>query len=389
MIRGHRDWLLGVNLAMTVLVIGFLIAWDAYGWVEHIQPGHVVAISRGVRVAVLSIVTLGVVGLVQEVRLRRRPARSLALRVAAHLVAPCLLASILILDHAKASRPVTYAPPRGATYAYQDVSVPLPGGDVLAGSLTLPKAGERGAPAVVLVTGSSPHDRDNASPAAPVTGYRPFRQLAHQLSSNGIAVLRMDDRGVGQSVGGDIRQLTTPERAKDIEACIGWLRHRPEIDASRIGLVGLSEGVSISHLIASQDRRIKALVFLSGIGSPGRDVLRYQVEQGVLSEQALSVLVKEDRNTGFLHEFDPLITARMITQPVLIVHGDRDRYVPYQDAFRLERAVRGNGNENVTTRVLAGYDHTLLKENPQGRVVSARVPDEVLVLVRDWLAREL
>jgi dipeptidyl aminopeptidase/acylaminoacyl peptidase len=154
-------------------------------------------------------------------------------------------------------------------------------------------------------------------------------------------------------------------------------------------LVGLSEGVSISHLIASRDRRIKALVLLSGIGSPGKDVLRYQVEQGVLSEQALSVLVKEDRNTRFLQEFDPLITARTITQPVLIVHGDRDRYVPYQDAFRLERAIRGNGNENVTTRVLAGYDHTLLEENPEGHIVSTRVPDEVLVLVRDWLAREL
>jgi hypothetical protein len=387
--REHRDWLLGVNLAMTVLVIVFLIAWDAFGWVENIQPSHVVAISGGVRAAVVLIVTLGVVGLVQEVRFRGRVARSLDFRAAAHLVAPCLLAFFLILDHARASRPVTYVPPRGATYDYHEVRVRLPGGDVLGGSLTLPRGREAGAPAVVLITGSSPHDRDNASPGAPVTAYRPFRQIAHHLSSNGIAVLRMDDRGVGQSVGGDIRQLTTPERAKDIEACIAWLRHRPEIDASRIGLVGLSEGVSISHLIASQDRRIKALVFLSGIGSPGKDVLRYQVEQGVLSEQALSVLVKEDRNTRFLHEFDPLITARMITQPVLIVHGDRDRYVPYRDAFRLERAIRGNGNENVTTRILAGYDHTLLKENPEGHIVSTRVPDEVLVLVRGWLAREL
>ena len=68
MIRGHRDWLLGVNLAMTLLVIGFVIAWDAFGWVEDLQPGHVVAISRGVRIAVLLIVTLSVVGLVQEVR---------------------------------------------------------------------------------------------------------------------------------------------------------------------------------------------------------------------------------------------------------------------------------------------------------------------------------
>ena len=90
----------------------------------------------------------------------------------------------------------------------------------------------------------------------------------------------MDDRGVGESTGGDIRQLTTAERAKDIEACIAYLRRRSEIDASRIGLIGLSEGVSISHMIASQDSRIKALVLLSGIGSPGKEVLRYQIQPG-------------------------------------------------------------------------------------------------------------
>lgn len=222
-----------------------------------------------------------------------------------------------------------------------------------------------------------------------MTAYRPFRQIAHRLSSHGIAVLRMDDRGIGQSIGGDIRRLTTPERAKDIEASIAYLRQRPEIDGSRIGLIGLSEGVSIAHMIASKDDLIKALVLLSGIGSPGKEVLRYQIQQGVLSEDALSILLEEDGSTRFLHEFDPLITARMIKQPVLIIHGDRDRYVPYTDAFRLATAIQQNGNKNVTTRILAGHNHGLLKESPDGRVVSARIPDEVLSTILDWLAREI
>lgn len=384
------DWLLGLNLFLTVSLIGLQISVDTFDLIERLQLPQVEALSWGARIACLLVVAISLTGLIREIRfLRRQGDRKLSLRPAAHLLGPLLLGLFIIYNNSKNSGPITYTPPKNADYAYEDVKVPLPCGDVLAGSLTFPKGIGARIPAVVLITGSSPHDRDNASPQAPMTAYRPFRQIAHRLSSHGIAVLRMDDRGIGQSIGGDIRRLTTPERAKDIEVCIVYLRQRPEIDGSRIGLIGLSEGVSIAHMIASKDDLIKALVLLSGVGSPGKEVLRYQIQQGVLSEDALPSLLEEDGSTRFLLEFDPLITARMIKQPVLIIHGDRDRYVPYTDAFQLATAIEQNGNKNVTTRILAGHNHGLLKESPDGRVVSARIPDEVLSTILDWLTREL
>ena len=388
--RGNPNYLLRLNLLIGLTLFGFfLVTWNAVDLIG-LSLSQIYAISLGIRITSLFVIAIGLISLIWEIRLNRRGRRGkAALRYAVHFIVPLLLVLGLIYYHVKLTRTVTYTPPWWAVYAYEDVRLLLAEGDVLAGSLTLPKGRGTRIPAVVLITGSSPHDRDNASPQAPMTAYRPFRQIAHRLSSHGIAVLRMDDRGIGQSIGGDLSQLTTAERAKDIEACIAYLRQRPEIDASRIGLIGLSEGVSISHMIASHDSRIKALVFLSGIGSSGNEVLRYQIQQGVLSEKELSTLLQTDKNTRFLYEFDPLITARMIRQPVLVIHGDRDRNVQYTDAFLLEKAIKGNGNRNVTIRILAGYGHPLLKENPDGTVLSARIPDEVLAIIQDWLIREL
>ncbi len=388
--KASPAWLLGLNLLIVFAFIGFfLVAWDAIS-LSGLSFSQANAITWGARMANVAVIAIGLAGLIGEIRRGRRAKRGrVSPRWAAHLVAPILLALGLIVYQAKAAPPVSYEPPWGAAYAYEGVKLPLPCGDLLTGSLTLPKGKGAQFPAVVLITGSSPHDRDNASPRASINAYRPFRQIAHRLSSHGIAVLRMDDRGIGESVGGDLSQLTTAERAEDIEACIAYLRQRPDIDAARIGLIGLSEGVSIAHLIASHDSRIKALVFLSGIGSPGHEVLRYQVQQGVLAEDELATLLKTDTNTRFLNDFDPLITARMIKQPVLILHGDRDRYVPCTDAFLLKDAIAANGNPNVTLEVLPGYGHPLLKEDPDGTVHSARIPDAVLATILHWLGKEL
>jgi dienelactone hydrolase len=81
----------------------------------------------------------------------------------------------------------------------------------------------------------------------PIGRYRPFRQIADALSSRGIAVLRMDDRGVGCSEGGDIANAPIPERADDIKAGIRYLKNRNEVDAERIGLIGISEGGNIGR----------------------------------------------------------------------------------------------------------------------------------------------
>ncbi len=378
-----------VSFFLMVVTSVFLIIWDTFSLVESVRETDIGKISLGVRIAVATVLATGLASLVWGfIEDRKEKSRRLSLRLAGRVVALLLFGLFLYYVHKDTNRN-HYAPPGTASYSYEDVRISLPCGDVLAGSLTYSKGAKEGVPAVVLITGSSPHDRDNASPEASRWDYRPFRQIADRLSSHGIAVLRMDHRGVGESIGGDIRDLTTVERAKDIEEGIAYLRRRPEIDGSRIGLIGLSEGVSISHMIASHDPLIKVLVFLSGIGSPGKDVLQYQIRQGVLGEAALAVLLREDKNTRFLFDFDPLITARQIKQPVLIVHGNRDRYVDPNDAYRLEKALTQNGNSNVTLRILEGFNHGLLKEEPDGTLRSARIPDDVLTLISDWVLKEI
>jgi dipeptidyl aminopeptidase/acylaminoacyl peptidase len=384
------DGLFWISLIMILLISIFLISWDVLNMVEKLQPENVFTISWAVRIFIFLTAAVSLVGVILEIiEIKKEKSRKLLIRLIVNLIALLLFVFIVILYSTRDSEKNSYNPPDNAIYSYEEIRIKLPSGDILAGSLTHPKDIKEKIPGVILITGSSPHDRDNSSPEEPRTAYRPFRQIADRLSSNGIAVLRMDNRGIGESIGGDIRNMTTEERAKDIEECIRYLRHRSEFDSLRIGLIGLSEGVSVSHMIASHDTLIKALVFLSGIGSPGKDVLEYQIQQGVLTKDQLAVLLREDKNTHFLYEFDPLKTAGKIKQPVLIIHGKKDRSVNYTDAYKLEEAITRNGNKNVTLKILEGYDHTLLKVNPNGQFYSAKISDEVLMIITDWILKEI
>jgi uncharacterized protein len=379
-----------ISLIMILLISIFLISWDVLNLAEKLQPENVFTISRAVKIFIFLTAAVSLIGIIWEiVKIKKEQSRKLLTRLIANLIALLFFVFIVIFYSTKDSEKNSYKPQDNASYSYEEIRIKLPCGDILAGSLTYPKDIQEKIPAVLLITGSAPHDRDNSSPEEPGTAYRPFRQIADRLSSNGIAVLRMDDRGVGESIGGDIRDMTTEERAKDIEECIRYLRHRSELDSLRIGLIGLSEGVSISHMIASHDTLIKVLVFMSGIGSPGKDVLEYQIQQGVLTTDQLAVLLKEDKNTHFLYEFDPLKTAGKIKQPVLIIHGKKDRSVNYNDAYKLKEAITRNGNENVTIKILEGYDHPLLKVNPKGQYYSAKISDEVLMIITNWILKEI
>lgn len=290
---------------------------------------------------------------------------------------------------------VSYDPPENASYLHEEVNIVLENGDLLAGSLTIPGRESRDSPIAILITGSSAHDRDNSKPGKPLDAYRPFRQIAHTLSSNGIAVLRMDDRGVGRSRGGDINKMNTLERAADIEQCITWIKSRPEIDPARICLVGLSEGASIAHIIASQDNSISGIVLLSGTGSKGKDIIAYQIQNGLLPEEDLQKILRRDPNMRFLNEFDPLESISQLTLAVLIIHGQTDRRVPCTDAYLLEEALVKAGNEKVSVYILPGYNHALLKEDPggkdssYGKISSNQIPDEVLNLILSWIQQEI
>ena len=166
--------------------------------------------------------------------------------------------------------PEYYAPEPNAPYKAEEVQVSTSQGHILAGTLTLPSGSVLPYPAVVLITGSSPQDRDHLqNKRKPVSYYKPFRQIADAISRKGIAVLRMDDQGVGCSEGGPLENVTIQERADDSRSGIEYLRSRIEIDAERIGLLGLSEGGNIGPMIAASDPFIRALVIMAGSATNG------------------------------------------------------------------------------------------------------------------------
>jgi uncharacterized protein len=139
----------------------------------------------------------------------------------------------------------------------------------LAGTLTLPRPAGRH-PAVLLITGSGPQDRDEA-----IMGHRPFLVIADYLTRRGIAVLRVDDRGVGKSTG-KFAQATTVDFAGDARAGVDFLLSREDIDPHRIGLIGHSEGAIIAPMLAAQSSDIAFIVMLAGPGVPGEALLTEQ-----------------------------------------------------------------------------------------------------------------
>ena len=133
----------------------------------------------------------------------------------------------------------------------------------LAGTLSLPP-GDGPFPATLLITGSGAQDRDET-----VFYHRPFRVLADHLARRGIAVLRADDRGFGESTG-DFSSATSEDFVDDALAGFSYLRTRPEIDPDRIGLIGHSEGGLIAPMAAVFEPEIAFIVLLAGpgIGTP-------------------------------------------------------------------------------------------------------------------------
>ena len=300
----------------------------------------------------------------------------------------------------------SFAPPAGAPYSAQDVSLRTPSGITLRGTLTLPQRGANArVPAIVTITGSGPQDRD-ASPAT-LSAYRLYYQLADTLGRQGIAVLRLDDRGAGSDMGP--ATVTTADFANDIRAAVAWLRTRPEIDPARIGLVGHSEGGTIAPMVASSDSAIAAVVILGGHVAPGRAIVEFQQRYIVdsvahlLGQRREAALAQYARNTDsvaattpwwkFFLEYDGAATAGRVRAPVLILHGEKDYQVPVAEVAKTVSAVRAGGNRDVTVRVFPGTNHLFLPDAGLGfsyeKLPSFAVKPEVLGAIADWLAARL
>ncbi len=305
--------------------------------------------------------------------------------------------------------PVDYSAPAGAPYSATDVTVQNDAGGVtLAGTLTIPRGASSSArvPAVVLITGSGSQDRDSATPALP--GYAPFRQLADTLSRSGIAVLRMDDRGVGGSERGD-PSATSQDFAGDIRAALAFLRQRPEIDPARLALAGHSEGAIIAPMVAVDDSALAAVVLMAAPSRTGRVISDAQVaqvmkERGVPATELDSLTRLNDRErekmvaaspwVKFFFSYDPLPTARRLRLPVLIIQGETDHQVSPDQASELAAAMRLGGDTDVTVKLFPEVNH-LLVHDPSGALegyrslTSMKVEPVVLGAIADWLTARL
>ena len=160
-----------------------------------------------------------------------------------------------------------------APVPYHVEEVTFDNGDVtLAGTLTLPST-EGPHPAVVLVSGSGPQDRDESLGAG--IGIKPFWLLADALTRAGVAVLRYDDRGVGESTG-DFSSATLEDFAADAEAAIDYLLSREDINGDYVGLLGHSEGGLVAATLGARNDKLDFIIVLAAPAVPGRDVLLLQ-----------------------------------------------------------------------------------------------------------------
>lgn len=298
-----------------------------------------------------------------------------------------------------ANRPQTPKPP----FPYPSVEVSFDGGAdakgqraKLSGTLTLPQ-GAGPFPAVVLISGSGPNDRDET-----IKDHKPFAVLADALTRQGIAVLRYDKRGVGQSAGA-YATATTSDFADDAAAAVAYLRTRPDIAGQKIGLIGHSEGGLIAPMVAARDPKVAFVVLLAGPAIPGAEILKLQVrakaeasgagpediEKRVAFEgRLLAALGGKDEaaakaavdqllaetpglepnvaaasrqlaSSPWFRQFvayDPAPALKTLRVPVLALYGDKDFQVPPSANAALMTAALKN-DRDATVTVMPGLNH--------------------------------
>jgi pimeloyl-ACP methyl ester carboxylesterase len=280
------------------------------------------------------------------------------------------------------------------------------------GTLTIP-AGKKSYAAIVLISGTGKQDRDGT-----MAGHPMFRVLADSLTRNGFAVLRVDDRGVGETTG-RYEEATTKDFAEDALAAVAFLKQQKNIRS--VGLIGHSEGGAAAIIAAASSKDIAFVITLAGLAVNGLDALKLQnysitraakisdydrqrydtintrmfdtayryagttlLESKLRStyatwKQADDSTFKKDHPDAFDHmrffiesyvlqatgpwyqfhiRFDPVPYLQQIKGPFLALNGDKDIMVTYKEHLEtIATTLRQSGNNKVTTVVLPGINH--------------------------------
>ena len=233
------------------------------------------------------------------------------------------------------------------------------------------------------------------------------RQVADTLGRRGVAVLRMDDRGINGS-GGDLVKATSADFADDIRAGIAYLRTRPEIDGGRIGLIGHSEGGMIGPMVAASDPKVKAVVLMAGPAYTGQKIIDFQLRNLVENNTeipadkkdsilaAAKVPFGKEANawTKYFLTYDPIATLKKVKQPVLIMQGGTDQQITPEQAPIIERTLKGAGNNDVTLKLFPDRNHLFLKD-PIGfpsdyvKLKNGKIDAEVMGTLAEWVVAKL
>src|SRR5665648_39344 len=286
-------------------------------------------------------------------------------------------------------------------------------GITLAGTLTLP-SGNGPFPAVLLITGSGPQDRNET-----IYNHSPFLVLADYLTRQDIAVLRVDDRGVGESTG-DFSQATSEDFASDVLAGVEYLKTCKEIDPKKIGLIGHSEGGIIAPMVAVKSPDVAFIVLMAGTGLTGEEILYLQgalisramgvSEEDIIKNRQLSDEKKEQIGDPevfleaqlqsllspwlkFFLTYDPKPILSKVKCPVLAINGEKDLQVPPKENLStIEEYLKTGGNQNYTIKELPGLNH--LFQTTQTGLPSeyAKIEETIspvaLKIVGDWILEQ-
>ena len=271
-------------------------------------------------------------------------------------------------------------------------------GNTLVGTLTIPK-GEGQFPAMVLVSGSGQQNRDEE-----LMNHRPFWVIADYCALHGIAVLRYDDRGIGGSTG-EVENATSLDFSYDAEAAFDYLRNRKEINASKVGILGHSEGGVINFMVSARRPEVAFLVSLAGPSVNGIEVLKEQqaailrasgmseeavqfsgnanaqlfdiIEASSSREEADSLMRQLVKGWGYNEElteqtvsqmtmpwmyyflkYDPTEAIVKTNCPALLLNGSKDlQVIASQNLPGYEKIIADYGKTNLTLRDLPDLNH--------------------------------
>ncbi len=253
----------------------------------------------------------------------------------------------------------------------------------LAGSLLRPDGLSAPAPAVLIISGSGPQDRNGNAPGSELR-WNYLHSFAAALAGRGIITLRYDDRGVGRS-GGSFAEAGFSEFLADAGSALRYLRSREDVDAERVGIIGHSEGALLAGKLAAGEQEVAAVALIGAPAEPLDRVLLGQVRARALARgadrrEAARIVADlraffehvrlsrcdvlewkgQVRNVRWIRQHLALSPERIYSEircPTLVIHGERDLQVPSEHADRVWGLLGTRDREKM---VLPGLDHFLM-----------------------------